>query len=345
VADYDNGTVRKISSAAVVSTLAGAASQPGSTDGIGSDARFNSPYGVATDSTGNVYVADSYNYTLRKITPAGVVSILAGAVGQFGSADGNGSAARFADPYGVATDSTGNVYVADFNDTIRKITPAGVVSTLAGAVGQYGLVDGNGSAAQFADPYGVATDSAGNVFVADTGNHAIRKIDPAGNVTTLAGSRVRQSGSVDGPGSTARFNSPSSVATDLAGNVYVADSGNCTIRKITPFGVVTTLAGTAGVAGSVDGTGSTAQFNFPYGVATDSAGNVYVADSYNNTIRKIAPSGLVTTVAGIPGARGVRLGPLPGSLNRPKGLAVLPGSGVTLIETGEENAVLQITLP
>ena len=282
----------------VGTTLAGTAGQIGSADGTGSAARFNSAYGVAVDSAGNVYVADTGNDTIRKITPAGVVTTLAGTAGQFGSADGTGSAARFEFPEGVAVDSAGNVYVADtINDTIRKITPAGVVTTLADMAGQVGSADGTGSAARFDYPTGVAVDSAGNVYVADDGNDTIRKITPAGVVTTLAG-MAGQVGSADGTGSAARFAYPEGVAVDSAGNVYVADTGNDTIRKITPAGVVTTLAGTPGQAGSADVTGSAARFDDPTGVAVDSAGNVYVAGVGIFPIRKITPAGVVTTLAG-----------------------------------------------
>ena len=179
---------------------------------------------MAVDGSGNVYVADSGNYTIRKITPAGVVSTLAGLAGSSGSADGTGSAARFYYPTGVAVDGSGNVYVADTgNYTIRKITPAGVVSTLAGLAGSTGSADGTGSAARFYYPYGVAVDGSGNVYVADTGNYTIRKITPAGVVSTLAGT-AGSSGSADGTGSAARFNYPTGVAVDGSGNVYVADS-------------------------------------------------------------------------------------------------------------------------
>src|SRR2546422_530108 len=226
-------------------TVAGAAS-PGSADGTGSAARFYLPFGVATDSSGNVYVADSNNHTIRKITPAGVVTTLAGLAGYSGSADGTGSAARFYNPYGVATDSSGNVYVADNNNhTIRKITPAGVVTTLAGLAGINGSADGTGSAARFNYPVGVATDSSGNVYVADTFNHTIRQITPAGVVTTLAG-QIGRAASGERAEISAGAESFKGEATDSSGNVYVADSSNHTIRKITPAGVVTTLAGLAG---------------------------------------------------------------------------------------------------
>jgi sugar lactone lactonase YvrE len=298
VADYINSTVRKIKPGGVVTTLAGAARQDGSADGTGPAARFNNPHGVATDRAGNIYVGDFMNFTIRKITPAGAVTTMAGTAGQSGSADGTGTAARFADPTGIATDGSGNVYVADLsNYTIRKITPAGVVTTMAGTAGQFGSADGAGPGARFYKPLGVATDSAGNIYVADTGNNTVRKITPGGVVTTLAGT-AGQTGSADGIGAAARFNGPSDIAIDAAGNAYIVDNSNNTIRKLTPAGVVTTLAGTAGQTGSADGTGAAARFNHPLGIAIDSAGNLYIGDSFNNTIRKVAPGAGVTTLAG-----------------------------------------------
>jgi hypothetical protein len=229
----------------------------GSGDGTGSAARFYNPWGVAVNSAGNVYVADAYNHTIRKVTPGGVVTTLAGLAGSSGSVGGTGSAARFYYPYGAAVDSAGNVYVADTgNCTIRKVTPGGMVVTLAGLAGSSGSADGTGSTARFSAPYGVAVDSAGNGYVADT---LIRKVTPSGVVTTLAGA-AGGSGSANGTGSAARFNKPCAAAVDGAGNVYVADMCNDTIRKVTPGGVVTTLAGLAGSDGSADGTGSAACF-------------------------------------------------------------------------------------
>ena len=299
VANVTSNTISKITPAGVVSTLAGSIGSTGSTDGTGSAARFNQPTGVAVDAAGNVYVADQSNHTIRKITPAGVVSTLAGLAGSTGSTDGTGSAARFNRPFGVAVDAAGTVYVADSNNhTIRTITPAGVVSTLAGLAGIFGSTDGTGSAARFNGPFGVAVDAAGTVYVGEGGGlgNTIRKITPAGVVSTLAG-LAGSFGSADGTGSAARFSGPVGVAVDAVGNVYVADANNDTIRKITSAGVVSTLAGLAGSAGSADGTGSAARFSSPKGVAVDAAGNVYVADTVNESIRKITPAGVVTTFA------------------------------------------------
>jgi hypothetical protein len=286
VADNDNQTIRKVTPAGVVTTLAGLAGTQGTNDGTGSAARFEYPYGLAVDRAGNVYVADQGNDTIRKVTPAGAVTTLAGLPGTQGTNDGTGSAARFSFPAGVAVDNVGNVYVADnHNDTIRKVTPAGVVTTLAGLGGSPGSADGTGSAARFSLPLGVAVDSADNVYVADNDNQTIRKVTPAGVVTTLAGLAGTQ-GTNDGTGSAARFSFPGSVTVDGGGNIYVADTYNQTIRKVTPAGAVTTLAGLAGTQGTNDGTGSAARFSFPWGVAVDFAGDVYVADNHNDTIRK-----------------------------------------------------------
>ena len=282
VADWGDYRIRKITSAGVVTTLAGSGTV-GFADGTGSAAQFNNPVSVAVDSSGTVYVGDYYNNRVRKITSAGVVTTLAGS-GVAGSADGTGSAAQFNYPYGVAVDSSGTVYVADsFGNRIRKITSAGVVTTLAGS-GTAGFADGTGSAAQFNYPNGVAVDSSGTVYVADAGNNRIRKITPSGVVTTLAGSGV--AGFADGTGTAAQFDGSRGVAVDSSGTVYVSDLNNQRIRKITPSGVVTTLAG-SGTTGFADGTGSTAQFNSPNGVAVDSSGTVYVADYGNNRVRVI----------------------------------------------------------
>ena len=290
MADRTNHTIRKVTSAGVVTTLAGSAGIDGSTDATGSAARFLYPSGVAVDTAGNVFVADRNNHTIRKVTSSGVVTTLAGTAGSAGSTDATGSAARFYYPWGVAVDTAGNVFVADrSNHTIRKVTSAGVVTTLAGTAGSSGTTDGTGSAARFNLPSGVSVDSAGNVFVGDNLSHTIRKVTSAGVVTTLAGS-AGLNGSIDATGSAARFYYPWGVAVDTAGNVFVAEGENNTIRKVTSAGVVTTEAGIAGNRGSNNGLGSAARFYNPLGITVDSAGNVFVADQYNHTIRNSVTS-------------------------------------------------------
>jgi sugar lactone lactonase YvrE len=291
-----------------VSTLAGQA-LPGSADGPGQVARFNYPNGVAADAAGNVFVADTANDTIRKITPEGLVSTLAGSPGQTGSADGPGANARFFLPQGIAVDDAGNLYVADTgNSTIRKITPAGMVTTLAGAAGEVNSLDGSGSEARFNQPQALAVDAAGNVFVADTMNHTIRVITPAGQVSTLAG-RAGDAGSADGANSRARFNRPAGMAHDGGTNLFVTDFLNHTIRRITPDGGVSTIAGAAGVWGHADGTNRTARFLHPQGIVAAGTGTLFVVDSGNQTLRKITAVGsdwVVSTAAGFAGRTGNR---------------------------------------
>jgi sugar lactone lactonase YvrE len=330
VVDSGNCAVRKITPFGLVTTLAGAPPQRGSSDGTGSAARFSRPAGLALDAEGNIYVADQWNSVIRKITGAGQVTTLAGRAGHPGSADGTASEAQFNNPAGVAVDSAGIVYVADYaNSTIRKITPTGTVTTLAGRAPQQGDADGTASDARFHYPSGLAVDRAGNVYVADTFNGTIRKISAVGTVTTVS----------DVKGDAARFYGPHGVAVDGADNVYVADTLGSTIRKITPSGIVVTLAGSANQVGSADGSASAAMFNEPYGVAVDGEGNVYVADSLNSSIRKITPSGMVMTLAGKAGQVGDNDGT--GNVARfssPQGVAVDSGGNVYVADW-EDNRI------
>jgi serine/threonine-protein kinase len=292
IADVGNNVIRKMDTTGLVTTFAGIGGVKGSTNGFNSLATFNKPFGVATDAAGNVYVADAGNNLIRMAGTAGMVSTFAG-TGIAGSSNVADSV-TFNSPLGVTVDGSGNVYVADYeNNLIRKVSQAGIVSTLAGS-GAKGADDGLDTAATFNLPEAVAADGSGNVYVADNGNDLIRKITPAGQVSTFAGSG--QPGKSDGTGTSASFNSPFGIAVDAAGNVYVADSGNNLIRKITPDGAVTTIAG-SGSRGANDGTGKAASFNTPAGIAVDKSGNIYVADENNNLIRKITSSGSVTTIS------------------------------------------------
>src|SRR5665213_2776479 len=316
-------------------TYAGYAGK-GYSDGAATNALFHSPQAVAADSSGNLYVADSGNNVIRKITPSGTVSTLAGTAGVTGSNDGSGSGASFNQPGGIAVDTGGNVYVCDSgNSTVRKITSLGVVTTLAGTAGTTGSANGTGAAALFNQPAGLAVDSATNLYVADYGNNIIRKITLARVVTTLAGT-AGAIGGADGAGPTAQFYQPQGVTVDSGGNVYVADTANGTIRKITSAGVVTTLAGTAGTYGSVDTTGPNALFYQPYGIAVDSTGNLYVSDYFNQTIRKVTSSAVVTTLCGLP----QNFGSADGTGNNarfwgPEGIAI-SGGALYVADSGNE---------
>jgi sugar lactone lactonase YvrE len=314
---------------------------PGDTDGTGGAAHLSNPKGVAVDAGGNVYFVDASNQLIRKIDSAGVVTTLAGTPlftllsngeSPQGDGDGTGSAAFFGAPSGMAIDRQGNLFVTD-GSLIRRVTNAGVVTTIAG--GTEGSMDGTGTSAEFRRPFGVAVDQNDNLYVADTGNDTIRSITPTALVNTLAGFSG-QSGDADGTGTAARFSAPTGVAVDAGGNVYVADSGNFTIRKITPAGVVTTLAGTAGTPGSIDGTGGGALFNGMNGIAVDSEGNVFVTQ-INSTVRKITSAGVVTTLAGTPNVSGSSNGSGAASLfNGPFGIAVDATGDMIVSDSGND---------
>jgi sugar lactone lactonase YvrE len=330
-ADGGSNTIRKITAAGVVTTLAGTAGMWGSVDGVGAAARFGTPSGVAVDGLGNVYVADASNEIIRKVTADGVVTTLAGTSGAVGIVDGIGAAARFDSLGGIAVDAAGNIYVTDLQ-SVRKLTPAGVVTMLAGQPHIMGSVDGVGAGARFDHPTGVAVDASGTLYVVDNAGDTVRKIDASGAVSTFVGSAP---GSADGTGGAATFHNPEGAAIDGAGNIYIADTSNDTIRKISAAGVVTTLAGSAGVSGSADGVGSAARFYWPTAVAVDGVGNVYVADTQNSTIRKITPAGLVTTIAGTAGKFGSTDGPGASALlSFPGALAVDQGGNIYFTSAG-----------
>ncbi|HVV01805.1 MAG TPA: NHL repeat-containing protein [Verrucomicrobiae bacterium] len=287
-------------------TLAGATS-PGATNGFGSNAKFNHPAGVAADENGNIYVADSGNGVIRKITTDGKVSTFAGTPGSFGSMDGIGSAASFYWPEGIAADTSGHVYVADTaNGTVRRLDEAGAATTPAGLAGTFNSFDGAGTNAQFWHPEGVTAAPDGNVYIADTWNHTVRKMTPAGVVSTIAG-LAGYPGSVDGAGAKARFDRPAGIVSDSQTNLFVADSFNHTIRRIAPDGKVSTIAGMPGVWGSADGTNSAARFYLPHGITIEIDGTLLVADTGNQLLRRISFDGtnwIVSTVAGLDGIAG-----------------------------------------
>jgi streptogramin lyase len=279
VADLENNSIRKISSGGIVTTVAGDG-LAGTVDGQGTAARFNDPIALTIDAAGNLYVADFYSHAIRKITPGGAVTTIVSRAALPGSI-------HLPDmelPYGIAVNASGTIYFTErLSNRIRTITTSGLVDVLAGGTA-FGLVDGVGDLARFRAPRGLAIDAAGNLYVADGGNNCIRKITPDRSVTTLAGSG--QGGFADGAGASAQFYNPMMVALDAGGNIYVTDNYNDRIRKVTPTGYVTTLAGT-GETGSLNGPLRQAQFNHPIGIALNAAGDIYVTETTNNYIKVI----------------------------------------------------------
>ena len=286
IADSRNHTIRRIRTNGVVATFAGTAGQASSLNGMGTGARFDSPSGVAADRSGTVYVADTGNHTIRRISSNGLVSTLAGLAATAGFTDGPASLARFNSPLGIAVDDHGAIFVADTgNHTIRRISN-GVVTTLAGSAGEWGTQDGLGLVARFNGPIGLVVGPDRDLFVSDANNYTIRRVSTAGVVTTIAG-LADVDGCVDGVGTVARFCKPAGLALDLYGTLYVADSYNHVIRKITPAGNVATIAGAPGRDGSTDGANGRGRFFNPYGLAFDALGNLVITDTYNETIRSL----------------------------------------------------------
>ena len=320
-------------------------------------------WGLVADSNKNIYMTDSTKHIIYKIQPSGTYSVFAGTYGASGATDGtqtgagsnstSGSGSKFNGITGVTIDSSNNLYASDTtNNTIRKITPAGVVTTIAGTAGSSGSTDAAGSSARFNSPWDIDIDGSGNLYIADRGNNLIRKLTLSGatyTASTIAGT-AGLSGSTDGTGAAARFNAPTGISVDSSGIIYVSDTNNDTIRKITSGGVVTTVAGLAGVTsapGSTDAIGTAAKFNSPWDIDIDSSGNLYVADRGNNLIRKLTNNSgtyTVSTIAGTAGSSGSADGiGAAARFNAPTGLAVSASGALFVTDTGN-NTIRKILL-
>ncbi len=290
VADTDSHVIRRITPAGVVSIFAGTNGTSGSLDGDRlTNAMFNGPTDIAFDAATNLYVVDSGNHTIRIIDTNGTVSVFAGTTGTQGTNTGVGTAAEFDTPWGIVVDSQTNIFVTDSGShTIRLINPLTTnVTDFAGAPTVSGTTDNAGPLARLNNPRGIAIDSFDRIYVADTGNHIIRSVNTNGGITNFAGMPTT-SGSANGTGTAASFNAPQGIAVSGGGTVYVADTGNHIVRQISPSAVVITAAGLAGNTGTTDGNGSAARFNGPAGMAVNNFGEIFIADSGNDLIRKMA---------------------------------------------------------
>ncbi len=293
IADTDNCRVRKVSSSGIITTVAGNGSCGYSGDGgSATAAKIYYPYGVAVDGAGNLYIADLYSYRVRKVSTSGIITTVAGN-GSYGfSGDGGpATSAKLTYAYGVAVDGAGNLYIADiYNYRVRKVSTSGIITTVAGS-GSYGFSGDGGPAvsAKLYYPQGVAVDAAGNLYIADSGNHRVRKVDSAGIITTVAGSG---NGGFSGDGSSAvsaRLYYPQGVVVDAAGNLYIADSSNYRVRRVSSSGIITTIAGNGSYIYSGDGGPATsASFYYPASISVDGSGNLYIADPYSHRIRRVS---------------------------------------------------------
>lgn len=275
----------------VWTTIAGAAAVTGSQDGTNTEARFHQPFGMALDRAGNLFVTDALNHTIRRMSPSGsqwITVTIAGTPGLSGSSDGTNGTARFNQPTGIAADTLGNLFVADtLNNTVRSISFIGtnaIVTTIAGFARTNGIRDGTNSIARFNRPLGIAVDHHGILYVTDSFNHTVREIRHLGTnwiVKTIAGSPLNP-GKADGIRWAARFNQPAGITCDPAGNLYVADQVNATIRELRlddTNWVVKTIAGYPGMRGWNDGLFPSSRFGTPLAISIDTETNLYVTDS------------------------------------------------------------------
>jgi uncharacterized protein (TIGR03437 family) len=303
IADRGNNRIRKVSANGIITTVAGNGSSAYFGDGgSATSAELYNPSGVAVDASGNLYIADYGNQRIRKVSAAGIITTVAGNGSQGYPGDGGpATSAELYNPSGVVVNTSGSVYIADTsNSRIRKVSAAGIITTVAGNGAEgYSGDGGPATSAQLFYPSGVALDASGNLYIADQNNNRIRKVSATGIITTVAGNGAEGYSGDGGSATSAQLNVPFGVAVDASGNIYIADSNNNRIRKVSATGIITTVAGNGAQGYSGDGGSATsAQLNFPYGVAVDASGNLYIADKFNERVRRVSATGIITTVAG-----------------------------------------------
>ena len=338
IADFGNHRIRKVSPDGIITTVAGNGISGFSGDGgPATSAQLNQPESVAVDASGNLYIADTANIRIRRVSSDGVIVTIAGD-GQYLLIDdaGNALSAPLAIAYNMVVDSGSNLYIA-MENRIRKITPDGIITTVAGK-GTSGFSGDGGPAtsAQFNSPYGMAVDLTGNLYIADSYNNRIRKVTPDGVITTITGNGTYGFSGDGGPAVSAQITGLGSIAVDSDGNVFIADYGNECIRKITPEGIIRTVAGNPAYGFSGDrGPTTSANLNHPEGEAVDSKGNLYIADTLNHRICKVTPDRVITTIAGVgtPGFSGDGGSATSAQLNHPEDLALDSAGNLYIADT------------
>ena len=350
IADVQNNRIRRVDASGIITTVAGSGVMGYSGDnGPAIAAQLDYPVDLALDGAGNLYIADFGNYCIRRVDASGIITTVAG-TGVPGFSGDNGPAiqAQLSRPTGLAVDNSRNLYIADFdNDRIRRVDASGTITTVAGGGRLFGDQDGDGGPAvraRLRRPNGVALDGAGNLYIADSKHHRIRRVDASGTITTVAGTGVPGFSGDNGPAVEAHLNTPQGIALDGVGNLYVADADNHRIRRVNAKGIITTIAGTGSEGFSGDhGPAVEAQLNSPQGIALDGAGNLYVADADNHRIRRVNAKGIITTIAGVEewGSGGDGRPAVDAQLYFPTGMAV-DGAGSLYIADTFNSRIRQI---
>jgi sugar lactone lactonase YvrE len=340
VADCANQRIRKITTDGDIDTVVGNGAQGFSGDGgQATSAELNNPVALALDDAGNLYIADSYNFRIRKVSGGTITTIAGTGEAGFSGDGGQAISAQLYVPSGLMVDRAGNLFIADYvNRRIRKVSTTGVITTVAGT-GMEGF-SGDGSQATQALlhlPTAVAVDSTGNLFIADSSNSRIRKVTAGGVISTVAGGGSQGFAGDGGQATSAGLNGPVGVAVDPSGKLFITDFLDQRVRKVTPNGVITTIAGngTQGYSGD-GGPATSAQLNQPWGIAVDGSGSVFIADLVNHCIRKVAPSGVISTVAGDgkPGFSGDGEQSTSAQLKFPAGVAVDNAGNLYIADSG-----------
>ena len=324
----------------IIQTVAGNGTSTFSGDkGAAVAASLSDPFGVAVDAAGNVYIADTSNHRIRKVDTSGIIATVAGnGIEGFSGDGGAATSATLNTPIGVAVDRAGNLYITDaFNNRIRKVNALAVITTVAGnGDARFSGDHAAATSASLSAPFGVAVDKVGNLYIADTSNHRIRKVDTSGMITTIAGNGTEGFSGDGGPAAKASLNFPTGVTVDSAGNLFITDQSNNRIREVSTAGVITTVAGNGDAGFSGDhGAATSASLNLPIGTAVDTAGTLYIADTSNHRIRRVSADRMVTTVAGngIEDFSGDGSAATKASLKSPGGVAVDTAGNVYIADS------------